>query len=172
MLPEVFRYLAAHSGQFLLVALVLGLVAAVVSIAVLVKTRANLGPLARLRAETDDPSQILPAALRLVEQNESRIEELAAKMAAHIEESHFFVRYVGLVRYDAFDDIAGQQSYSMCLLDDHRNGVVLTYLTAKASTRSYAVAIKGGEAHRKLSDEEGQAMEIALSEETPATQAR
>ncbi|MEE9270875.1 MAG: DUF4446 family protein [Candidatus Krumholzibacteria bacterium] len=172
MLQEVFRYLAAHSGQFLLAALVLGLVAVVVSIVLLSKTRSTLGPLSRLRAETDDPSQILPAVLRLVEQNESRIEELATNMAAHIEESHFFVRYVGLVRYDAFEDIAGQQSYSMCLLDSHKNGVVMTYLTAKASTRSYAVVIKGGEAHRKLSDEEGRAMEIALSAEAPVTQAR
>ncbi len=171
-MSEVFRHLAANSGQYLLVALVLGLVALVVSIALLVRTRALLRPLDRLRTESDDTSQVLLSALHLVEENESRLADLSERVREHLEESRLLVRYVGLVRYDAFDDIAGQQSYSLCLLDSQRNGVVLTYLTAKASTRSYAVAIKGGEAHRKLSEEESRAMEVALSGDAVVTPTR
>ena len=168
-MSEVFRHLAANSGQYLLVALVLGLVALVVSIALLVRTRALLRPLDRLRTESDDTSQVLLSALHLVEENESRLADLSERVREHLEESRLLVRYVGLVRYDAFNDIAGQQSYSLCLLDSHRNGVVLT---AKASTRSYAVAIKGGEAHRKLSEEESRAMEVALSGDAVVTPTR
>ena len=84
-----------------------------------------------------------------------------------IAESRACVRYVGLVRFDAFGDIGGQQSYSVCLLDAEKNGVLLTYLTGRNSTRSYAVPIAGGGTSRELSDEEKRALREALSDKTP-----
>ncbi|MFQ5510532.1 MAG: DUF4446 family protein [Candidatus Krumholzibacteriia bacterium] len=172
MSQDIFSYLSSHSGPYLLAALLLGSVAAVAAVALLVRMRSLLRPFARVRAETDDPAHVLPAVLALVEKNESRVEDLATELAAHLAESRFFVRHVGLVRYDAFGDIAGQQSYSMCLLDSRKNGVVLTYLTSKGSTRGYAVTMRDGEPHRQLSDDETRAVDAALSGDALVTEAR
>lgn len=69
----------------------------------------------------------------------------------------------GLVRYDAFDGVAGQQSYSLCLLDANDNGVVVSSLVGTNFSRGYAVEIRGGQAQRKLGDEEAKALADALS---------
>jgi hypothetical protein len=69
----------------------------------------------------------------------------------------------GLVRYDAFDGVAGQQSYSLCLLDANNNGVVVSSLVGTNFSRGYAVEIRAGQAQRKLGDEEAKALADALS---------
>ena len=49
------------------------------------------------------------------------------------------VRNVGLVRYDAFEDVGGRLSFSCALLDDNGTGVVMTSIngqTTRGCTRS------------------------------------
>lgn len=150
-----------HVGTYVFVALALGAVALITSIALLVRVRSLTRPLARTR-EADDATAMLSSILHAIDSAESKMTRLADEFDAHLSESARMLKHVGLVRYDAFEDIAGQQSYSMCMLDSHKNGLIITYLTGKNSTRSYAVAVTGGEASRKLTDEEKRAMETAL----------
>jgi len=67
---------------------------------------------------------------------------------------------IGVVRYDAFDDIGGQQSFSAALLDEHADGVVLTSITGRSGGRTYLKAIVGGDGVSMLSEEES----VAVSE--------
>jgi hypothetical protein len=74
---------------------------------------------------------------------------------------------VGVVRYDAFDDIGGELSFSTALLDDHADGVVLTSITSRAGGRTYLKIITGGtggEGASLLSDEETAAVAAAHEE--------
>jgi len=105
----------------------------------------------------------IPSILSSLEDNQVRIDALSRGIEDLYEKNRGFFQRIGLVRYDAFDDIGGQQSYSLCLLDGDKNGVLLTYLTGRNSARSYAVDIKGGVPSRKLGDEEAKAMDEALS---------
>jgi hypothetical protein len=68
----------------------------------------------------------------------------------------------GLVKYNAFEDIGGMQSYSLCLLTAEKNGFILTNLVGRTSTRGYALDIRDGQPSRKLSDEEKEALENAM----------
>lgn len=162
-LEPICAHIAERSSAYILVSLVLGVGSAVVSFVALGRFRAAVRPFSRIRPSSDDPGQLLPAVLRLAEDSDAKLESMAARLDNHIEESRRFIKYAGLVRYDAFEDIGGQQSFSMCLLDDRKNGVLVTYLTGKSSTRSYAVAIENGEAPRKLSDEEARVLDEAVS---------
>ncbi len=105
----------------------------------------------------------VPAIAKAVENNQLRIEGLTRSLEELTEKGRFFFQRTGLIRYDAFEDIGGQQSYSLCLLDGNKDGVILTYLTGRNSTRSYAVTVKGGVPSRKLSDEEARSLDEALS---------
>jgi len=69
----------------------------------------------------------------------------------------------GLVKYNAFEDIGGMQSYSLCLLTREKNGFLLTNLVGRTSTRGYALDVVDGKPSRKLSDEEKEALETAMS---------
>lgn len=72
-------------------------------------------------------------------------------------------RNVGVTRYDAFEDMGGQMSFSAALLDDQGNGIVVTAINGRTEARTYAKMVEGGESDFTLSPEERQAITEALA---------
>ncbi len=68
---------------------------------------------------------------------------------------------IGLVRFDAFADAGGAQSFALALVDDDGDGIVLTSLHSRPTTRVYVKAIRRGVADAPLSGEEEQALRDA-----------
>lgn len=64
------------------------------------------------------------------------------------------IQKVGIIRYNAFDNVGSNQSYSIALLDNNNNGVVLTGLFGRDSSTTYAKPIKKGKSSHPLSEEE------------------
>ncbi|MBS4025388.1 MAG: DUF4446 family protein [Clostridia bacterium] len=73
------------------------------------------------------------------------------------------VRKVGTVRYNAFPEMGSDLSFSVALIDEGGNGVVLTGLTGRQDSRTYAKPIVAGKSSYLLTDEELQALQRALS---------
>ncbi|HYG73193.1 MAG TPA: DUF4446 family protein, partial [Actinomycetota bacterium] len=73
------------------------------------------------------------------------------------------VRRVGLVRYDAFEDVGGRLSFSCALLDEHGTGVVVTSINGRQDTRVYAKPITNGTSSYNVSVEEEEAIRQALA---------
>lgn len=69
---------------------------------------------------------------------------------------------VGVVRYDAFGDMGGKLSFSAALLDERNDGIVLSSISGRSETRTYAKPIRGGRAEQSLSPEEEAAIEAAM----------
>ncbi|HKZ90518.1 MAG TPA: DUF4446 family protein [Candidatus Limnocylindrales bacterium] len=69
--------------------------------------------------------------------------------------------HVGLVRFDAFQDTGGAQSFALALIDDDGDGIVLTSLHSRQSTRLYVKGVRRGVADSPLSGEEVRAMQNA-----------
>ena len=72
------------------------------------------------------------------------------------------IQHVGVVRYDAFDDVGGALSFSIALLDASGDGVVVTGMTGRYETRMYAKPVKAGRSVHVLSNEEIQAIARAI----------
>jgi Protein of unknown function (DUF4446) len=75
------------------------------------------------------------------------------------------VRRVGVLRYDAFEDVGGRLSFSCALLDEHGTGVVLTSINGRQETRVYAKPVTHGQSTYNLSREEEEAIRQALQTE-------
>jgi hypothetical protein len=73
------------------------------------------------------------------------------------------VQRVGVVRFDAFEDIGGQISFSVALLNAGGDGVVVSVLNGREVARAYAKAVRNGRSSHALSEEEKQAIATALS---------
>ena len=71
------------------------------------------------------------------------------------------VRRIGLVRYDAFGDMGGRLSWSLALLDDSGEGVVLTSIHGRSDARTYAKDISAWTSDQQLSPEEQDAVTSA-----------
>ena len=68
------------------------------------------------------------------------------------------LRHLSVVRYDAFTDMGGKLSWSVALLDDHGNGVVLTSIHGRSDARTYAKSISDWSCAQPLSPEEQDAV--------------
>ncbi|GAA1140552.1 hypothetical protein GCM10009630_44130 [Kribbella jejuensis] len=77
------------------------------------------------------------------------------------------LQHLAIVRYDAFGDTGGKLSWSLALLDDHGDGVVLTSINSRADARTYAKEIKAFKSESKLSPEEEEAIETLAKEAGP-----
>lgn len=72
------------------------------------------------------------------------------------------VQRIGFVRFDAFEDVGGEQSFAMALLDSKNNGVVISNLFSRVDSRVYAKRINGGSSEHTLSGEERKAIDKAV----------
>jgi hypothetical protein len=86
---------------------------------------------------------------------------LRQEVAALRLESADALRHLAVVRYDAFGDVGGQLSWSMALLDDHGNGVVLTSIHGRSEARTYAKNVAAWSCDQALSPEEDEAIRFA-----------
>jgi len=72
------------------------------------------------------------------------------------------VQRVGLVRFDAFEDLGGMLSFAVALLDADGSGVVFSSINGRNETRIYAKPIEHGASRIHLSAEEEEAIRRAL----------
>ena len=71
------------------------------------------------------------------------------------------LRHLAVVRYDAFGDVGGHLSWSVALLDDAGDGVVLTSIHGRSEARTYAKSVSSWTSEAQLSPEESEAVSHA-----------
>jgi hypothetical protein len=77
------------------------------------------------------------------------------------------IAYRGLVRFDAYNEMSGQQSVSIALLDAAQSGIVLSSIHHRDQARLYVKHVIAGEPEYPLSPEEVEAVRVALAGEPP-----
>lgn len=83
---------------------------------------------------------------------------LRQEVAALRAEAAGSLRHLAVVRYDAFGDMGGQMSWSVALLDDAGDGVVLSSIHGRSEARSYAKPVTAWSSDQVLSPEEQEAV--------------
>jgi hypothetical protein len=87
---------------------------------------------------------------------------LTGRLATAEERLDGAIAYRAMVRYDAYNEMSGQQSTSIALLDARRSGVVVSSIHHRDQARVYAKQVVDGRAELQLSPEEEEAVRIAL----------
>lgn len=105
---------------------------------------------------------VLEGQARQIQRLEAAVKSLSATDRRQEGLLDGAVRRVGLVRYDAFEDVGGRLSFSCALLDARGNGVVVTSINGRQDTRVYAKPIVEARSQYNLSIEEEEAIRQAL----------
>lgn len=84
-----------------------------------------------------------------------QLDELKRKLAA-------MKGYVGMVRYNALAEQGSDLSYSLAILDEEQNGVVISSLYGRHQSYSYAKPLSKGTSEYSLSNEEKEAIALAV----------
>ena len=117
--------------------------------------------LKRTKKEPGNLKEVLKK-LRTLEVNLGELSQDLKELKVE-SKSHF--KKIGFVRYNPFSGVGGDQSFSIALLNDHNNGIVLTSLFSREGNRVYAKIVEKGASPHVLSDEEKQAIKEAIEKD-------
>ena len=156
-------------------ALVLGVlgVLVVVLLIVVLSLSARLGRATRAYREIARDVEgaslhdLLAGNASAVERASERMSDIEAMHGLIDERTRRSLQHIGMVRFNPFDDTGSDQSFAIALLDDRRDGVVISSLHGRANTRLFAKPVTDGSSTHNLSDEEAQALRIAVEGTRP-----
>ncbi len=113
--------------------------------------------------------------MRTHEQQIRALEQEIAQKNEEIRELHQRVdgaiQHTSVVRYNPFRDTGGDQSFAAAFLDQRGDGVIISSLHSRTSTRVYAKPIVSGSSQFELTDEEMNALARAVRHDSEAQQA-
>lgn len=98
--------------------------------------------------------QVLIRTLQELEKTQEELQQLQQKHGQLREQVKGCIQKVKMKRYDAFDAMGGEMSYSILLADENNDGIILTSIYGREDNRCYAKDVKGGKSSYVLAEEE------------------
>jgi len=92
---------------------------------------------------------------------EDNFEKISEELESLKKENKFSIQKVGMIRFNPFSEVGGDQSFSIALLDGNDSGFVITSLYTREGNRVYGKPIKAGLSEYLLSEEEKEAIQSA-----------
>lgn len=115
--------------------------------------------------EVADLEGVIFEQIKRLRQNEKNLKELE-KFSKNLEKiARKSIQKTGVVRFNPFKDMGGDQSSSIALLDDHNSGLVISSLFTREGTRIYTKPIEQGSSKYQLTEEEKEAIKQANKDE-------
>ncbi len=109
-----------------------------------------------------DLEGILEKILDKQEEDRLSIEKINKTLLKLTTDAGIYIQKVGLVRFNPFPDTGGDQSFALSLLDKNNNGIVISSLHARTTTRWYAKRVVSGKGKdSQLSNEEEKSIKEA-----------
>lgn len=94
--------------------------------------------------------------------NSKDIKNLQAQINSIDTEVLGHIQKVGLIKFNPFSETGGEHSFSLALLDGKKNGIIITSLHSRETTRVYIKDVKSGKSSIELSKEEERSLGEAL----------
>lgn len=82
------------------------------------------------------------------------------------EDMQLNVQKVGIVRYDAFQEMGGKLSFALTILDGNDTGCIINSMHSREGCYNYIKEIVKGESYIELSEEEAESLDRAIYQET------
>lgn len=95
--------------------------------------------------------------LKYTKQNRAEIKEINKKIESNYQK-------VGIVKYDAFNEMGGKLSFALAMLDGNNSGWVINAMHSREGCYTYVKEIVKGESYVELAEEEAEALDKAIFE--------
>ena len=167
---EILKMIGISSDQFLFLTATVSGVLILILLCWNIKQQLSIKKLRRqydilMRGNQDiDLEQLILKKFEYVEKIENRMEEHEDMMEQLREDMKAGFSKSALVRYDAFDAMSGSLSFVLALLNQEQDGYLLNVLYGTEGCYTYIKEIENGQATIDLSEEEQEALELALEQ--------
>lgn len=109
-----------------------------------------------------DLKGILERILDRLEEDRVSINNITKIIKRLEQEGEFHMQKIGVVRFNPFPEVGGNQSFVLAFLDKNNNGIVVSSLYGREATRWYVKSVVGGKGKDiELSKEEERAIQLA-----------
>lgn len=95
-----------------------------------------------------------------VEKNSDDIKEIYKTLDSRVKEC---IQKVSVIRYRAFEDVGSDLSFSISLLDENNDGVIITGIYGRNESTTYAKPVDRGISRYDLSEEEKQVLQNCIN---------
>ena len=99
------------------------------------------------------------AILKFTKQNRQDIRDINRKMENCYHK-------MGIVKYDAFNEMGGKLSFALAMLDGNDSGWIINAMHSRVGCYTYVKEILKGESFVELSEEEAEALDKAIFQDT------
>lgn len=103
------------------------------------------------------------AILKITKQNRLDIREISKKMETDYQK-------LGIVKYDAFNEMGGKLSFALAMLDGRNNGWIINAMHSREGCYTYIKEIVKGESYVELAEEEAEALDKAIFQDPLSTE--
>ena len=159
----VFNFLRSDIFLFiLLVAVIILFVLYIISVANLKKLRVSYSKFMNKLGNGNNLEEMMKEYIKRVNTVEAKNEEIISYCKVIDENIKRCSQKIGLVRYNAFKDTGSDLSFTLAILDDYNNGVVLNGIYARDSSNIYAKPVENGQSKYVLCNEEKEAINRAM----------
>jgi hypothetical protein len=107
--------------------------------------------------------QLLQRVLERGERESKSLERIEQDIVGLAEAARGHIQKVGVVRYNAFNDTGGDQSFAIAMLDSQGSGALFNGVFHRTECRVYAKPVRDWGSPYSLSDEEEEAIRKARS---------
>jgi uncharacterized protein YoxC len=97
-----------------------------------------------------------------VEALSGTISSFSKKFEEYEKDNKHAIQKIAVVRFNAFDDISGDLSFSLAALNCHNDGIIITSIYGHDSSTAFLREITNGKATIHLMDEEEKALRQAM----------
>ena len=115
------------------------------------------------RGRQEDILQAVSSQIEQVGGLRTDIRQLTAELQRLGEVFRGALQRFAVYRYDAFEDMGGQLSFSAAILNDHGDGLVISCINGRQEARTYAKPVSRATSPYNLSPEEQEAIRLALA---------
>ncbi len=163
-MEQLLNFLRNYSPEITLAAAILSIISFILLAYNIIRTTKIMRKYKRLMRGADNKNLeiMLYKHLDALDAGMNRIKELDESYLALNRRLRRSIQNVGVVRYNAFDGMGSDQSFSLALLDENGDGFVLTSLYGRNASTTFAKPIKAMQSSYPLSDEEKKAIEQAF----------
>ena len=106
--------------------------------------------------------QILQYMAKNQENMKDEQSEFAKNLGHMVKKLDSAIQKIGVVRFNPFDDGGGNFSFCLALLNGHNDGVVITSMYGRQQQRIYSKKISSGISDSQMTEEEKQAIRLAI----------
>lgn len=103
------------------------------------------------------------ARFREIDSNKAQITDAVSRIKILEDARDTSFKKIAVKRYDAFAEMGGKLSYSLCLLNDDNDGFIMTSMHNRDGCYTYVKEVIKGNTFVILSDEEKEVLEEAVS---------